>query len=206
MKKLKIATSIIIMVLCLLFLSSCSYEYIFKPYNEINKDIPVNLTSCASMAEYARNIVEKDCGKEFNIGSVDMKLDSDLKGKVEVTLVEKKQKKSLLVYVVLDTKNNKLLSFEYVRWHSKLDPGVIDIQNWEIDYTEAVEISKEFYSKTDGFRFDSAHIQTNNSFPSEDEDWEDWCMDLYDEQSVNRYYTRVDPYTGEITQHSIWEY
>ncbi len=117
-----------------------------------------------------------------------------------------KTKKPLLVYVLFDTKSNKLLSFQYVRWHSKLDPGVIDIQNWEIDYVEAIEISKEFYSETDGFRYDSILIETNNSFPFEDEDWEDWCMDLYDEQTANRYSTRIDPYTGEITSHSIWKF
>lgn len=194
------------MIFCMLILSSCKYEYIFRPYNEINEDIPDNLTSSASMAEYACNIVEKDCGKEFNVGSVYMILDSELKGEVEVILVEKKQKKPLLVYVDFDTKNNELLSFKYVSWHSKLDPGIINIQNWKIDYAEAIEISKEFYSETDGFRYDSILIYTCNSHPFEDEDWEDWSVTFRDFQSKRNYNTRIEPYTGEILNHGIWKW
>ena len=203
MKKLKILTSIIIVIFCVLILSSCKYEYILKPYNEINEDIPDNLTSSASMAEYARNIVEKDFGKEFNVGSVYMILDSELKGEVRVTLVEKKQKKPLLVYVDFDTKNDKLLSFKYVSWHSKLYPGLINLQNWKIDYAEAIEISKEFYSETDGFRYDDVLIETIDSFPATDEDWEDWSVAFRDYQSKRNYNTHIDPYTGEILNHGI---
>ena len=206
MKKLKILTSIIIVISCVLILSSCKYKYIFKHYNEINEDIPDNLTSSASMAEYARNIVEKDCGKEFNVGSVYMILDSELKGEVEVILVEKKQKKPLLVYVDFDTKNNKLLSFKYVSWHSKLDPGVINIHNWGIDYAEAIEISKELHSKTDGFRYDDVIIRTDNSHPFEDEDWEVWSVAFRDYQSKKNYDTRIEPYIGEILNHGIWKW
>lgn len=203
MKKFKVLISIIIVIFCVLILSSCKYEYIFKPYNEINEDIPDNLTSSASMAEYARNIVEKDCDKEFNVGSVYMILDSELKGEVRVTLVEKKQKKPLLVYVDFDTKNNKLLSFKYVSWHSKLDPGLINLQNWKIDYAEAIEISKAFYSETDGFRYDDILIETINSFPATDEDW---SVAFRDFQSKRNYNTHIDPYTEEILYHGIWKW
>lgn len=157
-------------------------------------------------AEYARNIVEKDSGKEFNVGSVYMILDSDLKGEVEVILKEKNQKKPLLVYVKFDTRNNKLLSFKYVNWHSKLDPGIIYFQDWKIDYAEAIEISEKFFSQTDGFRYDRVLIFSCNSFPSKDEDWEDWFVDIFDEQGNKKYYTRIDPYTGEILRHGIYKY
>lgn len=209
MRRFKTFTSLIICVFCMLILSSCKYifepfyKYVFKPYNEINEELPDNLNSSKSIAEYAKNIVEKDCDKEFNIGSVDMHLDSELKGDVEVILVEKKQKKPLLVYVDFDTKNNKLLSFQYVTWNSKAHPGVINMHKWKIDYEEAIELSKEFYSKTQGFRYDSVWIETCNSHKEKDEDW---SVILNDEQSWKRYYTRIDPYTGEIFVHSIWEH
>ena len=200
MRRFKIFTSLIIVVFCVLVLSSC--KYIFKSYYERNEELPSNLTSGKSIAEYARNIVEEDCGKEFYVGSIDMRLDSELKGEVEVILVEKKQKKPLLVYVDFDTKSNKLLSFDYTSWHSKLDPGIINIQNWKIDYAEAIEISEEFYSETDGFTYDSVQINTCNSHKDKPEDW---FVVLNDDQSKKRYYTRIDPYTGEIFVHSIWK-
>lgn len=87
-----------------------------------------------------------------------------------------------------------------------MDPGIINFQDWEIDYAEAIEISEEFFSQTDGFRYDQIIIQTVDSHPSNDEDWEDWMVDLYDDQNKKQYYTRIDPYTGEITIHSISDY
>jgi len=187
----------------MLIISSC--KYMPKRYNERNEELPDNLNSSASLAEYAKNVVEEHCGKEFEIGSVDMHLDAELKGEVEVILKEKKQKRPWLVYVNFDTKNNKLLSFKYVNWHSKLDPGIINIQNWGIDYAEAIEITKEFYSKTEGFRYDDVIIRTCNSHPSEDEDWENWAVVFRDYRNKKIYDTRIEPYTGEILRHSSWE-
>ena len=203
MNKIKVFASIVAVAFCMLVLSSCTY--ILQPYNERNEDLPENLNSSKSIAEYALNIVENDCGKEFEIGSVQMILDSELKGEAEVTLVEKNKEKPLLVYVNFDTKSYKLLSFRYTAWNSKLHPGFINIPNWKIDYAEAIEISKGFYSKTDGFRYDSIRIHTCNSYPFEDEDWEDWFVVLYDEQNNKNYYTRIEPYTGEVLIHSIWD-
>ena len=182
------------------------YKHVFKSYYEVNKELPDNLTSGKSLVEYAVNTVEEDSGKEFNVGEVYMILDQELKGKVEVTLVEKKQRKPLLVDVDFDTKSNKLLSFQYNNWHSKLDPGIINFQDWEIDYAEAVEISEKFFSQTDGFRYDRVLIKTCNSHPFKDEDWEDWSVDFFDDQNKKKYYTRIDPYTGEILRHSTSEY
>lgn len=187
----------------MLFFSSC--KYVFKSYYEVNKELPDDLTSGKILAEHAVNTVEEDSGKEFAVGSVYMILDSELKGEVEVTLVEKKQKKPLLVYVDFDTKNNKFLSFKYNHYHSKLDPGIINYDDWEIDYAEAIEISKEFYSKTEGFRYDDVIIETCNAFPSKDEVWEDWDVVFRDKQSGKFYSTRIDPYTGEILNHGSWD-
>ena len=129
-----------------------------------------------------------------------------MKGKVRFILVEKKQRKPLLAYVDFDTKNNKLLSYNYVSWHSKLDPGLISFQDWEIDYAEAIEISEKFFSQTDDFRYDSVLIESYNPHPSKDENGEDWLVNFFDDQGEKKYYTRVDPYTGEITVHSISNY
>ena len=202
MKKLKIITSIIVAVFCMLLF----YKYAFKTYYEVNKELPDDLTSGKSLVECARKIVEEDSGKEFDVGEVYMILDSELKGEVQVTLVEKKEKKPLLVDVDFDTKSNKLLSFNYVSWHSKLDPGLINFQDWEIDYTEAIEISKEFFSQAAGLRFDRILMYTVNSHPSKDKDWEAWMVDFFDDQNKKKYYARIEPYTGEILRHSISEY
>lgn len=204
MKKNKVFASIVTVALCMLVLSSCTY--MLRPHNERNEELPDNLNSGKSIAEYALNIVEDDCGKEFEIGSVYMILDSESKGEVEVTLVEKGKKKPMISYVKFDTKSNKLLYLKYAGWDSKLHPGFIDIQNWKIDYAEALEISKEFYSKTAGFRYDDVIIRTCNSYPFEDEDWEDWSLLFRDYQNEKNYCTRIEPYTGEILNHSIWEW
>lgn len=182
------------------------FKYGFKSYHEVNKELPNNLMSGKSLVEYAVNTVEEDSGKEFNVGEIYMILDSELKGEVKVTLVEKKEKKPLLVYVDFDTKSNKLLSFHYNNWHSKLDPGIINFQDWEIDYAEAIELSEKFFSQTDGFRYDRIIMHTVDSHPSEDEDWEDWMVDFFDDQNKKKYYTRIDPCTGEILRHSISDY
>lgn len=205
MKKLKISALLVIFVFCILLFSSCEYAFI-QSYYEVNEDLPDNLTSGKSLAEYAVNTVEEDSGKEFNVGEVYMILDPELKGEVKVTLVEKKQRKPLLVYVDFDTKSNKLLSFNYNGWHSKLDPGIINFQDWKIDHTEAIEISERFFSEADGFRYDRVLIYSCNSHPFKDEYWEDWSVSLYDDKGKKKYYTRIDPYTGEILRHSISEY
>lgn len=177
-----------------------------RAYNERNEDLPDNLNSGKSLAEYAVNVIETDCGKKFDIGSVYMIVDSELKGEVEVTLVEKEQKKPMLVYVNFDTKSNKLLDFKYADWHSKLDPGIINIQNWKIDYAEAFEISKEFHSKTDGFRYDDVIIRSYDSYPVADEEKEVWVVSFCDIPGEKNYNTRIDPYTGEVLNHGIWDY
>ncbi len=204
MKKIKVFASIIAVAFCMSALSS--YAYMLRPNNERNEDLPDNLNSAKSMAEYAINTAEEDFDKKFEMGSVYMILDSDSKGEVQVTLVEKDKKKPMIVFVYLDTKINKLLRLEYAGWDSKLHPGFIDIQNWKIDYAEALEISKEFYSKTAGFRYDDVIIETCNPYPSEDEDWEDWSVVFRDYQNRKNYYTRIEPYTGEILRHSSWEW
>lgn len=205
MKKLKIFVSIITVVFCMFSLSSCKYKYILAPATEVNEELPANMTSSASMAEYARNIVEEDWGKEFEIGSVRMTLDLELKGEVKVTLVEKDKKKPMIVFVDFDTKNNKLLRFNYAGRDSKLHPGFIDIQNWKIDYAEAIEIAKELHSKTEGFRYDDITIESCNPYPYEAEDGEFWSVLLYDFQSTTHYNTHIDPYTGEVIGHGNWD-
>ena len=203
MKKLKIPALIVICVFCMLFFL---FKYGFNSYHEVNKELPNNLTSGKSLVEYAVNAVEEDSGKEFNVGEIYMRLDPELKGEVEVTLVEKKEKKPLLVDVDFDTKSNKFLSFYYQGWYSDLDPGIINFQDWEIDYAEAIELSEKFFSQTDGFRYDRIIMYTVDSHPSEDEDWEDWMVDLYDDQNKKKYYARIESYTGEILRHSISDY
>jgi len=203
MKKIKVFASIVTVALCMIVLSSCAY--VLRPHNEISEDIPDNLNSGKSLAEYALNIIEEDFGKEFEMGSVYMILDSESKGEVEISLVEKDNENPMIACVQFDTKNNKLLHFEYEGRDSKLHPGFIDIQNWKIDYAEALEISKEFYSKTEGFRYDDVIIRTCNSHPSEDEDWENWAVVFRDYRNKKIYDTRIEPYTGEILRHSSWE-
>ena len=204
MKKNKVFAAIVSVGLCLLVLFLCIYMR--QTHYEINEEIPDGLNSGKSLAEYALNIVENNCGKEFETGSVYMILDPQSKGELEVTLVEKNKKKPMLAYVKFDTKSNKLLYFKYVGWDSKLHPGFIDIQNWKIDYAEALEISKEFHSKTEGFRYEDVIIKTCNSHPFEDEDWEDWSVVFRDFRNGKNYETRIDPYTGEILDHGIWEW
>ena len=66
--------------------------------------------------------------------------------------------------------------------------------------------SEKFFSQTDDFRYDSVLIESYNPHPSKDENGEDWLVDFFDDQGKKKYYTRVDPYTGEITVHSISNY
>lgn len=193
----------------MLTLSSCEYKslykYLFGSHIKINEELPDNLTSGKSIAEYARNIVEADYGGEFEIGSLHMDLDSELKGSVDVVLVEKDKKRPQIVYVEFDTKNNMLLNLQYYGWESKLHPGVIDFHNWKLDYEDAIEISEKFHSETEGFQYDNVLIYTADSHLLEDEDWEVWLVNLNDRQNEKRYYTRIDPYTGEILVHNIGE-
>ena len=204
MKKLKISTLIVTCVFFVLTLSSCKYKYLLDPLIEVNEKFPENLTSGKSIAEYARNIVEQDYGEEFEIGSLDMTLDSELKGEGKVGLVEKGKKRPQIAYVKFDTKNNMLLNFYYYGYETKVYPGIIDFQNWKIDYEDAIEISEEFYSETEGFQYDSVLIETNDSYRGE-EGWEVWRVLFYDYQNEKRYYTHIDPYTGGVLDHEVGE-
>ena len=91
MKKIILSVLLVICVFFMLYVFLC--KYVFKSYYEVNKELPNNLSSGKSLAEYAINTIAEDSGKEFNVGEISAQLDSELKGRVRFILVEKKQRK-----------------------------------------------------------------------------------------------------------------
>jgi hypothetical protein len=142
------------------------------------------------------------------LGEIVMTLDREHRGEVTVAFAEKKimQPKKIfnpypkVILGNLDTRKGFFWGFEDCGRDSlKLNPGAIHLQDWNIDSTDAVKIAEEFFSSTEGFRYDEVYLYTANTTGLEGNSngEERWRVKLRDRKNEITYNLWIDVYTGE---------
>ena len=169
----------------------------------LDKPIGSEVVSAKQIETYLSNEVQrinKFSKYDLTIGSIDMKVDSEHRGEVTVIFVEKDNKNSKVIFAYLDTQKGMFYKFQDMGRESKLYPGIIHLQEWKIDSTEAVRISKEFFSTNKDFRYDEIWIKSCSYYSERNE-----TLDVYltDKENNIRYETRINPYSGEVLVHNI---
>ena len=174
----------------------------------LDKPMDNNLVSAKQIGAYLNDEIQKidKLGKyDLVIGSIDMKVNREHRGEVTVIFVEKDNKKPKVIFAYLDTDKGILNKFQDYGRESKLYPGIINLSDWKIDSVEAIKIAEEFFKDKEGFEYDEIWIQTySDALVDYSGGEEEWLVFLTDNKKSIRYYTRIDPYSGEVVVHSIY--
>lgn len=203
---LKILIIIIFSIICIYLLN-----LVINPINKvIDRPIDNNIVSAKQIEEYLASIsseIDKFAKNDLTIGYIEMKLDNTYKGKVAVTLSQADSKRPTVIQVHFDTNSSVLEKIQYIGKSSKLYPGVIHIENWVIDSTDAIIIAKNFFSSnefTEKFRFDEILLNTyNDTLVDFTGNTEKLCIYITDNVNGIRYEAKLDPYSGNIISYSI---
>lgn len=138
------------------------------------------------------------------LGSIEMEIDREHRGEVEVEFAEQNSDNPKIFKAALNTREGML--YEFTDWgrESKLYPGIIHLQNWNIDSTDAVRISEEFFRAEKDFRYDKIGLRSSDNFSIGDvANPERWSVYLSDYKNKIRYKAEIYAYTGEVLYHSI---
>jgi len=177
------------------------------PFKELNEPMEYNVISAKQIEAYLVNEIHNidNLDKyDLTIGSISMKLDKEHRGEVEVIFVERNSQNSKVIIANLDTQEGILYKFQDLGRESKLYPGVIDLQDWEIDSTDAVRIFEEFFCDDEDFLYDEIRLYTySDSLIDYQGKEEYWMVSLIDEEKNICYNIRINAYSGEITSHTI---
>lgn len=171
--------------------------------DDLNKSVEYNVVSAKQIEDYLSSElkgVEKFNKYDLTVGSVDMKLDKEHRGDVTVTFVEKDRTKSKIIYATLDTRKGVFYKFQDVGRQSKLYPGIVHLNEWKIDSTDAVRIMEYFYKNNKAFRYDEIWILSSSYYLGAEETWNVY---LTDRKNSVKYGTRINPYSGEVVVHTI---
>lgn len=165
----------------------------------INKDIPVN--SSLNIKEIEK--ITKDCINEiwknntYHIGDIIINLDEDLKGSIELWYADENRNKEdvpNIITVNVDTKANKIVSIIKQERNSKIEPELIELEQWNTDIKEVIEKAKEAFLLEGDTHFQ--HIYISNSYLGEEKRpvWSITCFDIIEQKG---YSIDIDVYTGE---------
>ena len=211
----RIIKIVLLLVLCALatptiyFIAIIGFEGITHPtisLESYDKPIESHLVTAKQIGGYLLEEIErvdKLAKYELTVGAIDMKIDREHLGEVTVTFVEKNNDNSKVIFAYLDTWEGVFYKFEDYGRESKLYPGVIHLEDWMVDSTDAVRISEDFYNDNKKFRYDSIWLKTFSNYFGSVETWEVYLRDV--ENNV-RYETSIDPYSGEVRSHSIRDF
>lgn len=168
----------------------------------LGKPIDSEIVSAKQIVEYLSNEIQKDRFffkyDNLAVGKINMRLDIEHRGEVNVTFVEinKNPKKIPNVIIAdLDTRKNMFYRFSYYGREGKLYPGVIHIQNWKIDSKDAVRIAEDFVNSNKNSQYDRIWLLTNTIYKGNKETWEVLLTDS--ERGVSSS-IRINPYSGEV--------
>jgi len=178
-----------------------AYIYILNPtisLEPLDKPIDPEIVSAKQIVEYLNNEIQqidKFTKYDLTVGEVDMHLDAEHRGQVTVTFVEKENENTKVIFADLDTRRSIFHRFSDQGRESKLNPGIIYIQNWKIDSKDAVRIAEDYISARENFRYDEIWLISVSYYRGNKEVW-----DVYLTNNNNdiRYNLTIDPYSGEV--------
>lgn len=176
--------------------------YIRSGGQTLNVEIPDNKISAKELVELAKPYVDKYWGnRSYSIGEIIMELDEKHEGKVQIWYKDENRNKNgvpNIITVEVDTKGKRIIKIQRQERNSKIEPGRININNWNIDSKGLFDIVKENFDDVKDFEdFDlmPIYISGNNGYSGGIETWD---ISFYSIKSQKEYYLKVDPYTGEI--------
>jgi uncharacterized protein (UPF0216 family) len=195
---------IIITIIIVLIIALGITHYLRSGGMRINADIPSEKTNLKGLIEVTRPYIEKYWGnRTYYVGEVSMELNENFEGKVEIWYKdEKKNRKGVpnIITVEYDTKQRKIIRIVNQVRESKIVPGILNIDKWNIDSNEAFDIAKNTFDKLSDFEFTVAHIFVDKLY---NDSKEKWSVNLYNENNKKAYHLEIDVYTGEIYRNEI---
>lgn len=198
--RVKILITIIIALIIALGIT----HYLRSGGMRINADIPSEKTNLKGLVEVTRPYIEKHWGnRTYYVGKISMALDENLEGKVEIWYKdEKKNEKGVpnIITVEYDTKERKIIRIVNQVRDSKIVPDILNVDKWNIDSNDAVNIAKNTFDKLNDFEFTVAHLSVNKLY---NDGKEKWSVNLYNENNKKAYHLEIDVYTGEIYRNEI---
>lgn len=196
--KLKI---FIIIIIGLLIVPMISLIYYFNSGKNvsINEDIPDKKISAKDLVELAKPYVDKYFQeKDYYIGEINMDLDKNLEGVVQIWYKEKQQnhkKVPNIVTIEIDTKNKRILSIIDQVDDSKIEPGIINIEEWSIDSSDAIELAKKIYKNYNDFDFTTVYLSGTQILENGPEKWK---IGFFNQDTLKAFTIDIDPYTGKV--------
>lgn len=165
----------------------------------INKDIPEN--SSLNIKEIEK--ISKDCINEiwknntYHIGDIKISLDEDLEGSIELWYADENRNKEgvpNIITVNVDTKANKIVSIIKQERNSKIEPQLIELDQWNVDIKEAIQKAKEAFLSEGDIHFQNIYISNRYLGEEKRPVWSITCFDTIEQKG---YSIDIDVYTGE---------
>ena len=209
-----IKTLIFISIISVTILIAYLYYNEITYYNKL-KSLQIKLSDNTITAKQIEVLLSEQLQKynifannQFTLGEIYMNLNLEHRGSIIAKYVERNSKYPKVVFVYLDTEKSQIEKVEDMGTNRKLYPGEISIKDWLIDSDEAVKIAHELYSKKmsiDDFHYDEVLIYSYNGSELDNlENVERWLVFLIDSQNGIKYFTRIDPFNGNVVSYSIW--
>jgi len=195
----------IFVILITLSVSISAIYYFKSGGRNINADISaLNKLSAKELIKLSNSYVDEYWGKRtYYVGKINMTLDENLEGKVEIWYKDDNKDKNgvpNIITVEIDTKKNKILRIINQERNSKIVPGDINIDKWSVDSINVIDIARKNFTQDNDFNFTTAWLSATSIDKNEKEIWN---VSFYNENTKRAYYLEIDAYTGEIYRSEV---
>lgn len=173
--------------------------YLQSGGKKVDVSIPENVVNAKELVKLAKPYVDEYFKtSDYYVGKVSMALDKNQRGQVEIWYKDKKKDKNgvpNIITVKVDTTTKKIIRIVKQERNSKIEPGIINIDNWSIDSSKAIDIALECIKKDINFDFTSAYLSGSDIYLDGKEIWD---VTLFNENSKKSVYVKIDVYTGDV--------
>lgn len=195
----------IFVILITLSVSISAIYYFKSGGRNINADISaLNKLSAKELIKLSNSYVDEYWGKRtYYVGKINMTLDENLEGKVEIWYKDDNKDKNgvpNIITVEIDTKKNKILRIINQERNSKIVQGDINIDKWSVDSINVIDIARKNFTQDNDFNFTTAWLSATSIDKNEKEIWN---VSFYNENTKRAYYLEIDAYTGEIYRSEV---
>lgn len=172
--------------------------YLQSGGKKINVAIPENIVNAKEIVKFVKPYVD-DYFKtsDYYAGKIFMTLNKDRRGKVEIWYKDKKKDRNgvpNIITVEVNTNIRKIVRIIKQERNSKIEPGEINIDNWTIDSSDAIDIALKRINK-DITDYTVIYLSGTDLFLDGNETWD---VNLFNENTKKSAYVKIDAYTGEV--------
>lgn len=193
--KIKILVSaILVIIIGLVFV-----VYLQSGGKKIDASIPEDVVSAKELIKLAKPYIDNYLKtSDYYVGKVSMALDKNQRGQVEIWYKDKERDKNgvpNIITVKIDTSTKKIIRIVKQERNTKIEPGIIHIDNWSIDSPKAIDIALECIIKDVDFDYTSVYLYGSDIYLDGKEIWD---VELYNKNNKKSAYVKIDAYTGEV--------